>query len=73
MGAEGSFQFGDGDFAVVEYARGEGGVGPALRQDFLDVSDTSGATGGYHRDGKFLSKMGICLHGIAVLGAVIIH
>ena len=26
-----------------------------------------------HRYGKFLSKMGICLHGIAVLGAVIIH
>lgn len=44
----------------------------ASGQDFLDVSDASG-TGGYHRDGKFLSKMGICLHGIAVLGAVIIH
>ena len=57
----------------MEYACGEGGVGPADGQDFLDVSDASGATGGYHRDGKFLSKMGICLHGIAVLGAVIIH
>lgn len=73
MGAEGSFQIGDGDFAVMEYACGEGGIGSAGGQDFLDVSDASRPTGGYHRDGKFLSKMGICLHGIAVLGAVIIH
>lgn len=33
----------------MEYARGEGGVSPAGGQDFLDVSDASGATGGYHR------------------------
>ena len=57
----------------MEYARSEGGVSPAGGQDFLDVSDASRPTGGYHRDGKFLSKMGICLHGLAVLGAVIIH
>ena len=57
----------------MEYACGEGGVGSAGGQDFLDVADASRPTGGDHRDGKFLSKMGLCLHRIAVLGAVIIH
>lgn len=57
----------------MEYARGEGGVGPALRQDFLDVSDASRPTGGDHGDGEFIRETGICLYGIAVPGSVVIH
>ena len=49
----------------MEYACGEGGIGSAGGQDFLDVSDASGATRGNHGDGKFLSETGICLYGYA--------
>ena len=42
----------------MEYACGEGGVGSAGGQDFLDVADASRPTGGDHGDGEFVRETG---------------
>lgn len=73
MGAERSFKVRDGDLAIVENAGGKGGVGAAGGQHLLYVADAACPARGDHRNGKFLSETEICLHGIAVPGAVVIH